>query len=147
LESEYPNCIDLVYFDRASNVQKAGTVLEAKDPGNVVLHCAEHVIALFFNSVFKLNIIPAFSSITKRAYWIFGSGSMHLPYWIFQKYSKTHNNGRNICLIRAAGTQMAGSAIALMRFLRMKNSLVSAINSPEFIKLKVSYMYLKFSYL
>jgi hypothetical protein len=62
---------------------------------------------------------------------------MHLPYWIFQKYSKQHNNGHNIGLIRAAGTWMAGQAITIIRFLQLKNALISTINSPEFIKLKV----------
>jgi Protein of unknown function (DUF 659) len=138
MEAAHQNCIDVVYFDGASNVQKAGFVLEAKYPRIVVLHGAEHVISLFFNDVFNLKIIKALLSITKRAYRVFGNGAMHGPYWIFQKYSKSHNNGRNIGLIRAAGTRMAGQAITMMRFLRLKNALLSTINSPEFIKLKVS---------
>lgn len=137
MEQENPNCIDVVYFDGASNVQKAGLVLQAKYPRIVVMHGAEHVISLFFNDIFKLKIMRALLSITKRTYRIFGNGAMHGPYWIFQKYSKTHNNGRNIGLIRAAGTRMAGQAITMMRFLRLKNALLSCINSPEFLKLKV----------
>jgi hypothetical protein len=35
---------------------------------------------------------------------------MHLPYWIFQKYSKQHTNGKIIGLIQAAGTRVAGQA-------------------------------------
>lgn len=146
MEQEHQNCIDVVYFDGASNVQKAGFVLQAKYPRIVVLHGAEHVISLFFNDVFNLKIIKALLSITKRAYRIFGNGAMHGPYWIFQKYSKTHNNGRNIGLIRAAGTRMAGQAITMMRFLRLKNALLSTINSPEFMKLKVSINILCFIY-
>jgi Protein of unknown function (DUF 659) len=138
VEKDYPNSVDLVYFDGASNVQKAGFVLEAKYPRICVLHGAEHVISLFFNDVFKLSVIRSFATITRRAYRVFGSGAMHAPYWIFQKYSKQHNNGRNIGLIRAAGTRMAGQAIVMIRFLRLKNAIISTINSAEFIKTKVS---------
>jgi len=47
MESQNPNSIDMVYFDGASNVQKAGFVLEAKYPRIVVLHGAEHVVSPF----------------------------------------------------------------------------------------------------
>jgi hypothetical protein len=55
----------------------------------------------------------------------------------FGKYLKQHNNGHNTRFIRAAGTRMAGQAITMIRFLRLKNALLSAINLPEFTKLKV----------
>ena len=42
------NRVDIVYFDGASNVQKAGEVLEVTFPGTVAYHGGEHVIALWF---------------------------------------------------------------------------------------------------
>ena len=62
---------------------------------------------------------------------------MHAPYAIFQKYSRTFNNGRNIGLIRAAQTRMGGEAIALQRLLRLQEPLQQTIESTDFIKLKV----------
>jgi hypothetical protein len=40
--------VDLLYFDGASNVQKAGRILEAYSPRATTLHGSEHVISLFF---------------------------------------------------------------------------------------------------
>lgn len=48
---------DVFYFDGASNVQKAGRVLEAKYPGAQCLHGGEHVISLFFSDISKLKPI------------------------------------------------------------------------------------------
>ena len=63
---------------------------------------------------------------------------MRGPYAIFQKYSRIYNNGRNIGLMRASQTRMAGEAIALQRLLRLKEPLQQTVESTEFIKLKVS---------
>jgi hypothetical protein len=41
------NCIDLFYFDGASNVQKAGRIMCAKYPRATCLHGAEHVVSFF----------------------------------------------------------------------------------------------------
>ena len=53
LEKHDPNkCLaDLVFFDGASNVQKAGRILEAKYPRLTCLHGAEHCVALFFTDI------------------------------------------------------------------------------------------------
>ena len=40
--------VDTVFFDGASNVQKAGRILAEKFPSITVLHGAEHVVSLFF---------------------------------------------------------------------------------------------------
>lgn len=138
VEQSYPNCTDVVYFDGASNVQKAGKVLEAKNPRITVLHGAEHVISLFYKDLFEIPAMKFLSEITKRTYRVFGSGSRHLPYAIFQKYSKKHNEGKNIGLIRAADTRMGGHVIVMQRFLRLRNALISTITSPEFRALKVT---------
>jgi len=54
-EEKSPQCTDLVIFDGASNVQKAGLLLEAKFPHLSVMHGAEHVISLFYSDVFKIR--------------------------------------------------------------------------------------------
>ena len=73
-------------------------------------------------------------------YAVFGSGSQHAPYAIFQKYSKIYNNGINIGLIKASETRMGGFAISLQRLLRLKEPLQQAVESNEFIKLKVIFL-------
>jgi len=52
-EAWKPNAVDLVLFDGASNVQKAGKLFTSSYPQISVLHGAEHVTSLFFNDVFK----------------------------------------------------------------------------------------------
>ena len=131
-ESEYKNTVDFCTFDGAKNVQKAGEVLQAHFPRIEVSHGAEHVVSLFFQDCFNLPLLLTLSKICKKAYAVFGSGSMHAPYCIFQKYSKLHNSGKNIGLFRSAGTRMGGEAIALMRLLRLKDPLIQTISSPEF---------------
>lgn len=145
LEKESLNCVDVLYFDGASNVQKAGRLLEATFPRIVVLHGAEHVISLFFTDIFKLSEFKFFNLVARRTYRLFGSGSMHAPYAMFHKYSKQHNEGKSIGLIRAAGTRMAGNIIVLLRLMRLKPALINTITSSEFTKLKVSLI--KYSYL
>jgi len=90
-ESEYPNTVDYCTFDGAANVQKAGEVLQAHYPRIVCTHGAEHVISLFFQDCFHTPVLQTLSKICKKAYAVFGSGSMHGPYAIFQKISKMHN--------------------------------------------------------
>jgi hypothetical protein len=137
MESDHPKSTDVLFFDGASNVQLAGSVLEVKYPRSLTLHGAEHVISLFFSDVFSFPEMKALYQIARKSYRVFGSGSMHQPYAIFQKYSRRHNGGKNIGLMRAAGTRMARAAIVLMRFLRLKSALISTVTSPEFMKLKV----------
>jgi len=48
---------DVLYFDGASNVQKAGQVLMAKYPRTFCYHGGEHVVALFFTSLSKIRPI------------------------------------------------------------------------------------------
>jgi hypothetical protein len=44
--------VDLVLFNGASNVQKAGKILAIHYPPITVVHCAEHVTSLFFKDVY-----------------------------------------------------------------------------------------------
>eukprot|EP00957_Ditylum_brightwellii_P046005 3490084-Ditylum_brightwellii.AAC.1 len=46
---------DLIYFDGASNVQKAGTIISKHFPRCTVLHGGEHVVSLYFNDIFKMH--------------------------------------------------------------------------------------------
>jgi hypothetical protein len=64
VESACSNCCDVIYFDGASNFQKAGRILEVTYPRTMVVHGAEHVVSLFlttcstylfFNSSIKLQ--------------------------------------------------------------------------------------------
>ena len=133
-----PDCVDYCTFDGAANVQKAGEVLAAYYPRIVCTHGAEHVVSLFFKDCFESKVLFFFVKLHRKLYAIFGSGAMHGPYAIFQKYSRIYNNGRNIGLMRASQTRMAGEAIALQRLLRLKEPLQQTVESTALIKLKVS---------
>ena len=50
-------CTDIFMFDGASNVQKAGRLLEAKYPRAMTFHGGEHVSALFFFDISQLRAI------------------------------------------------------------------------------------------
>ena len=116
VESDSPSTCDVIFFDGASNVQQAGTILHAKYPRLVVLHGSEHVINLFFQDLFQLPLFKSLNIICNRIYRVFG-GSMHGPYaHQFQKHAKEFNVGRSIGLLRAAGTRMAGFAIAMQSY-------------------------------
>ena len=47
-----PGLVDLVLFDGASNVVKAGKLLAINHPRITALHGAEHVVSLFFRDVY-----------------------------------------------------------------------------------------------
>jgi hypothetical protein len=46
---------DIIFFDGAANVQKAGELMAAILPGAYCLHGGEHLLALFFSDVAKLK--------------------------------------------------------------------------------------------
>jgi hypothetical protein len=48
-------CIDLFYFDGASNVQKAGEVLMARFPCSFCFHGGKHAVSLFVSSIAKIK--------------------------------------------------------------------------------------------
>jgi hypothetical protein len=134
MEKNVPQCTDLVIFDGASNVQKAGALLEAKFPHLTVIHGAEHVISSFYHDIFKLPQFEMLKNINRLIYRYFGSGSMHSPYAIFSKQTKDHNGGKSIGLIRAADTRMGGHVISMLRTLRLKDPLISTISSASFLQ-------------
>jgi hypothetical protein len=124
--------LNAVLFDGASNVQKAGRVLEARYPQVSVLHGVEHVVSLFFNDVSRLRFVHFLIVNYRRIYRVFGSGAMHAPYAIFQKQAQTFNGGTKIGLIHAADTRMAGYFLAFHRMLRLKPALEATVASVEF---------------
>lgn len=130
--------LNAILFDGASNVQKAGRVIEAKYPQVSVLHGIEHVISLFFSDVSRLPFLQFAIINYRRVYHVFGSGSMHSPYAMFRKQAQTFNGGLKIGLLRAADTRMAGYFYALHRMLRLKPALEATVASAEFIGLNLS---------
>jgi hypothetical protein len=134
IENQVPRCTDLVIFDGASNVQKAGALLEAQFPHISVIHGAEHVISLMYHDVFKLTPFMILKNINRLIYRYFGSGSMHAPYAIFSKHTREHNGGKPIGLIRAADTRMGGHVISMLRTLRLKDPLISTVSSAPFLQ-------------
>ena len=134
IENKVPRCTDLVIFDGASNVQKAGALLEAQFPHISVMHGAEHVISLLYHDIFKLPPFKILKNINRLIYRYFGSGSMHQPYAIFSKHTREHNYGKPIGLIRAADTRMGGHVISMLRTLRLRDPLNSTVSSGSFIR-------------
>ena len=55
---------DLVYFDGAANVQKAGRMLNAKYPRAYALTGGEHVISSFFSDLVKMGAIKVFNVVS-----------------------------------------------------------------------------------
>ena len=48
------NCEGIFYFDGASNIQKAGAVLEVRFPWTVTYHGGEHAVALWISDLAKI---------------------------------------------------------------------------------------------
>lgn len=63
-------------------------------------------------------------------YNLFG-GMRHVAGRTFLKFSKANNKGREVGLLRAADTRMAGHAISLMRTLRLSNVIKQTVVSRE----------------
>jgi Protein of unknown function (DUF 659) len=130
--------VDCVFFDGASNVQKAGRLLAAKYPRIHVQHCAAHCVSLFFSDISKkLWQMKLMLVNYRRLFRMFGSGAMHSPYALFIQQSKNFNGGRKVGLIRAADTRMAGHAYAQCRMLRLREPLLATISSAAYKDLKL----------
>jgi hypothetical protein len=124
--------VDCLYFDGGSNFQLAGKILQAQYPRISVLHGVEHLSALFFSDIAKHPEVKDMIQVYRIIYGVFGNGSHHKPHAILKGEAKKANNGREIGLIRAADTRMAGYFIAFHRMYRLKGALRSAANSLEF---------------
>ncbi len=99
-ENKYNGVVDVVFFDGASNVQKAGAIIEQRNPRISSLCAAEHTTSLFFDNLFKT--IPIYSSLSnfcKKLRNVFGS-VRHGPASMFKSHSKKHNRGIHIGFIK-----------------------------------------------
>jgi hypothetical protein len=128
------NLVDMVIFDGASNMQKAGEALTATFPLITCIHGSEHVISLFFSDVSKTRFGGAYVKIYKQIYKWFG-GRHQAPYGIFMDCVQNHNS-RKLGLIRASGTRMGGYWICWLRVLRLKTAFEAAVVSAKFRLLK-----------
>jgi hypothetical protein len=62
IEKLAKNCITMIVFDGASNVQKAGNIMKMHCPSATVEHGAEHVVSLIID---KIVCLPAFREHSK----------------------------------------------------------------------------------
>ena len=100
--------VDLVLFDRATNIQNNGKIMAMRYPRITVLRGTEHVVSILFKD-FCENI-PEFSLLRKftvHARNMFGS-TCHEPTSMFGSYSKKHNKGIKIGFIKLCDVKMAG---------------------------------------
>ncbi len=124
--------VDLLLFDGASNVQNAAKLSSITYPRITVVHCAEHVVSLFFKDIFtKMPVFQCLSQFSKRCRNIFGS-THHGPHAIFKKHSIMHKNCICIGLIKINECRMARELIGLLRLLRLRDILRATIASKEF---------------
>jgi hypothetical protein len=56
---------------------------------------------------------------------------------MFKKYSKQHNNGIPLGLIKSSECRMTGEHTTLIRLLRLRNALKATVTSKDFIDLQV----------
>ena len=124
--------VDLVLFDGAANVQKAGEILAARHPRITSMHGVEHQCSLVFADAADLWQVKLLVRATRFVYSVLGSGSRHAPYAVFQKFARDSNGGKPIGLIRAADTRMAGHFYAMHRMMRLKGALEATVHSLAF---------------
>jgi hypothetical protein len=128
----------VVFFDGASNVQKAGRLLAAKFPRLWVHHGAEHVASLFFSDISKLWQLQLLIVNYRRLYRVFGSGAMHSPYALYCNQSKVFNGGRKVGLLRCTEVRMGTHFYAWHRMLRCKAPLDATVSSAAYRDLKLN---------
>jgi hypothetical protein len=58
--------VDLLYFDGASNVQKAGDIICARYPRATCLQGSEHVVSLFFSDIAQVKQIKVCTTLLKN---------------------------------------------------------------------------------
>jgi hypothetical protein len=131
----YQIATDIVLFDGASNVQKAGRILENHYPRVTCVHGAEHVVSLFFSDVAKTVPGMLLKKLYSKIYAWFG-GSHHATHAMFMAHSRKANGGHLVGLMRPSDTRMAGHWICWTRVLRHKQTLQSLVHDPAFLALK-----------
>lgn len=99
---DHEGVVDMVYFDGASNVQKAGHIIACRFPRISVAHGAEHVVSLFFDNVFtKVPLFKILANFAERVRNLFGS-TRHKTTAMFRAQSKKYNKGRMIGFIKVS---------------------------------------------
>jgi hypothetical protein len=151
---------DLIAFDGAANVQKAGALIQQHFPMCTVIVGIEHTVSLLFGKVMAVrpmqemcqfaklvsNIVCllTLSNVSINCYFIslllqlrnvFGS-TRHAPHAVFKKISKVHNNGRILQFIEPSECRMGGEALQLLRILRLKDTIMESVMSKVFIECK-----------
>ena len=92
--------IDLVYFDGASNVQKAADIISLRYPRITSACAAKHTTSLLFDNVYnKVDEFKELGNFTKKLKNVFGS-TRHASASMFKKCSKKHNRGVGIGFIK-----------------------------------------------
>ena len=89
----HKNCVDLILFDGASNVQLAGDLLANFFPRCTVVHGSEHVVDLVFSDIAKSPQMKWLIDIHRRICGIFGSGSRHGTHAVFSNHANKLNGG------------------------------------------------------
>ena len=131
IEALDPKNAVLFDFDGASNVQKAGMMLEASYPWATTTHASEHVCALMFTDWFQTVELDLLKLAVMKIQGNFG-GSKHGLGALLKKHSKNHNSGRFIGLLRAVEPRMAGHAIAFLRLLRLRPVIEAILADPVY---------------
>ena len=94
--------MDLLLFDGATNVQKAGQIMAARYPWLTVIHGADHAISLVFGDLFKkVTEFKRMVNICRKVRNVSGC-KCHATTAMFRKRAKEHNNGRLIGLIKVS---------------------------------------------
>ena len=153
------NLFDLIAFDGAANVQKAGALIEQHFPQCTVIVRIEHTVSLLFGKVMavrpmqemcqfaklvsnvrlltvsNISINCHFILLLQQLRNVFGS-TRHAPHAVFMKISKVHNNGRLLQFIEPSECRMGGEALQLLRILRLKDTIMESVVSKVFIEHK-----------
>lgn len=135
-ETGTKNC-NLLIFDGAANVQKAGQDIGWKYLRISTIHGIKHVASLLFKDCASIVVIEIIIKYCKVLYTYFGSGSRHASYAIFFAIAKHNNGGKKIGLIKVVDTQMGYHFIALLQLLQLKASIEQTIVSNSFLHLKL----------
>ena len=118
----------MLFFYGASNVQKAGKLLQVDYPRISCLWGAEHIISLWFNDLAKTFHVKLLIRVYRHLYKWFG-GSVHVLYALLQTTSAANNeySAMSLCLLLASDVRMGGHFIAFICLARLKQSLLDAM--------------------
>ena len=127
---------DVVFFDGASNMQNAGTILQVSHPRLFVMHGVEHVVSLFFTDIMKLDPLKQMMKESRYIYRFFG-GPRHGPHALLGVRSREFNCGRYIGFIRPSPTRMFGHFYTFHRELRLRGPAQAVVTSAQWTGLEM----------